>query len=283
MAQIQWDDVPQKNTGAKKRTATSSVASDAVTPTPIPPTSGNMWFAISMGLFGIIVGFGVAKWQGGGLTTMLAPTVAQVPTAPTPTPPPDQPPAPSEPVPPIDPEKDHIRGDLSKAQVAVIEYSDFECPFCKSIHPTMQQIAQTYGDKVVLIYRHFPLSFHANAQKEAEASECAASLGGNDAFWKYHDKIFEKTTSGGTGIALDQLPAMAKEIGLNETRFKSCLDAGTFAKVVQDQMNAGGQAGVSGTPGNFVLNLRTQKSQAVEGAQPFASFKTAIDAALASS
>lgn len=240
---------------------------------------GNPWFAVSIGLMGLIVGFGIGKWRIGSFPVLVGtPPPGQIAQVPSPPPPP----APSEPVPPIDAKADHIRGDLKKAQVAVIEYSDMECPFCKRVHPTYQQIMQTYGDKVVWVYRHFPLGFHANAAKEAEASDCAAEIGGNDAFWKYVDKIFEKTTGGGTGIALDQLVPLAKEVGLNETKFKSCLDSGTYTKHVQDEIASGSAAGVNGTPGNFVLNLKTQKSQEVSGAQPFESFKSAIDAALQS-
>lgn len=126
--------------------------------------------------------------------------------------------APSGPVPPVT-QKDHIRGN-PKAKVVLIEYSDLECPFCKRFHPTMQQVMNTYGDKVAWVYRHYPLSFHANAQKEAEATECAAELGGGKAFWTYLDKVMERTTAGGTGFALDQLAPLAKEIGLNDVKFR---------------------------------------------------------------
>lgn len=234
-----------------------------------------------MGLLGLIVGYFLASFAGGSAiaargSAAPTPTVVQVPSGGTPIP---TPAPPAGDVPPITKEE-HIRGDLSKAQVAVIEYSDMECPFCKRVHPTYQQIVSTYGDEVVWVYRHFPLSFHANAEKEAEASECANELGGNDAFWKYTDKIFEKTTSGGTGIPLDQLPVLAKEIGLNETKFQSCLDSGKYAKHVQDDMAGGSAAGVSGTPGNIVLNLKTKEAREVSGAQPFTSFQSAIDAML---
>ena len=233
---------------------------------------------------GVIIGFGIGKWRTGDFPVIAAKTPpAQIAAVPTPTV--QAPQAPSQPqtapnLPAVDPQKDHIRGDIAKATVAVVEYSDFECPFCKRVHPTYQQIMQTYGDKVVWVYRHYPLSFHANAQKEAEASDCAADLGGNDAFWQYTDKIFERTTSGGTGIALDQLVPLAKELDLDEVAFKSCLDSGKYAKHVQEDMAGGSTAGVSGTPGNIIYNLKTKQSQIVSGAQPFASFQSAIDAAL---
>jgi protein-disulfide isomerase len=227
-----------------------------------------------MGLIGIIVGFGAARLQG-GMPATGGSAVVQAPTAAAPTPQAPGEPETAQNLPPVT-EDDHIRGDLSSATVAVIEYSDFECPFCQRHHPTMQQIMTEYGDKVVWVYRHFPLSFHPNAQKSAEASECAAEIGGKDAFWTMTDKIFEK------GADNTRLTSYATEIGLNESRFKTCLDSGKFAQKVQDHMNGGSQAGVSGTPGNIVLNLKTQENRIVSGAQPFANFKTVIDQLLGS-
>lgn len=174
---------------------------------------------------------------------------------------------------------DHIRGNKD-AKVTFIEYSDFECPFCKRFEPTMQQMEKEYGDKVRIVYRHYPLSFHANAQKEAEATECANDLGGNDAFWKYHDAILERTTSNGTGFALDALVPLAKELGLDETKFKDCLDTGKFAKHVQEDESGGAAAGITGTPGSILIDA-TGKSQLLSGAVPFATIKSALDAALA--
>lgn len=236
--------------------------------------------AVSLLTVGLIVGYAFAQWSNPLNNPSIA---AQAPTAPAPTAPAPTPePPPSAPLPPIDPKTDHIRGDIKKATVAVVEYSDFECPFSKRHHPTMKQVMDTYKNDVVWVYRHFPLSFHANAQKEAEASECANELGGNDAFWKYTDAIFERTTAGGTGFPLEKLAPLAKELGLNEVKFKSCLDSGKYAKHVQDDMDTGAAAGVQGTPGNFVVNLKTQANQNISGAVPFSTFKTAIDAVLGS-
>ena len=171
---------------------------------------------------------------------------------------------------------DRVKGDRN-ASVALIEYSDLECPFCKQFHPTVQKVVDDYGGKVMWVYRHYPLNFHANAQKEAEASECALELGGNDGFWKYADAIYERTTSGGTGFALDSLVPLAKEIGLNEAKFKECLDSGKMAQAVKDQMDGGTKAGVSGTPGNIVMNLKTKETRMIPGAVPFDQIKPIID------
>lgn len=173
---------------------------------------------------------------------------------------------------------DHIRGD-PKANVILVEYSDFECPFCKKFHPTVQQALTEYGGKVAWVYRHYPLSFHQNAQKEAEASECAAEQGGNDAFWAFSDKILEKTTSGGTGIALDQLQGIAQSVGLDGSRFQTCLDSGKYADHVSKDALSGTTAGVTGTPGTLVLK-KDGTAKLVSGAQPYTQLKAAIDSML---
>lgn len=173
---------------------------------------------------------------------------------------------------------DHVRGNKN-AKLTWIEYSDMECPFCKRFHPTMLQMMQEYGGKIKWVYRHFPLSFHQNAQKEAEASECANELGGNDAFWKYTDAILERTTSNGTGFALNALVPLAKELGLNERKFKDCLDNGKYAQHVADDMSGGSAAGVNGTPGSFLIG-KDGKAQFISGALPYESIKAVIDAEL---
>ncbi len=170
---------------------------------------------------------------------------------------------------------DHIRGN-TKAKVTLVAYTDFECPYCQKFHPVTQELLKAYGDKIRLVYRHFPLSFHANAQKEAEASECIAELGGNDAFWKYTDTIFARTTANGTGFALDKLGPLAEELGVNQEAFQTCLDSGKYEKLVKDQLADGTAAGVSGTPSTFIVNSKDE-AQIVVGAQAIEAFKTIID------
>ena len=171
---------------------------------------------------------------------------------------------------------DHVRGDRN-SRIALIEYSDIECPFCKRFHPTALQVFDAYKGKVMWVYRHYPLTFHANAQKEAEAAECANELGGNDVFWKYLDTLYERTSSNGTGFALDKLVPLAVELGLNETNFKECLDSGKYAQHVKDDMDGGSKAGVTGTPGNILLDMKSGKTSLIPGAVPFEQIKSAID------
>lgn len=197
--------------------------------------------------------------------------VAPTPAAPTPAAP--TPAAPSAPVKPVDEKTDHILGPKN-AKVTMIEYSDFECPFCKQHFNTLEQIKAAYPNDVRIVYRHFPLSFHQNAEKEAEASECVAKLGGNDAFWKFHDKIFTDTTSNGTGFALTNLGPAAALAGVNQAAFQKCLDSGEMAALVAQEQQEGGDSGVQGTPATYL------NGELVEGAVPFATFKAKIDALL---
>jgi protein-disulfide isomerase len=173
--------------------------------------------------------------------------------------------------------KDHIFGNPD-APISLIEYSDFECPYCKQFHLTAKKIIAAYGGKVNWVYRHFPLGFHnPGAQKQAEASECAAELGGNDAFWRYADLIYTRTKSNGKGFPLDNLVPLAKEIGLDETKFKTCLDSGRMASRVGEDFAEGSKIGITGTPGNILLNNKTGEVRLRPGARPFETFKSEID------
>ena len=94
---------------------------------------------------------------------------------------------------------DHLRGNKN-AKVVLVEYSDYECPFCKRFHDTMNQAMKEYGNKIAWVYRHYPLSFHANAQMESEAAECVSDVAGQDKFWAYTDLVYSKTASTGTSF-----------------------------------------------------------------------------------
>ena len=174
-------------------------------------------------------------------------------------------------------EQDHIYGNPD-ATISLIEYSDFECPFCKRFHPTAKQVVEAYKGQVNWVYRHFPLAFHKPlAQKEAEAAECANELGGNDAFWTYSDLLYERTTSNGKGLPIESLVPMAEELGLDKGKFQECLDSGRYTEPVQEHFREGTESGVTGTPGNILLNNQTGAVELISGAVPFDTLKKAID------
>jgi len=185
----------------------------------------------------------------------------------------------NKPVPPVT-ASDHILGNPS-AKVVIVEYADLECPFCKEFSPVLQEAEQSFGGQVALVYRTYPLSFHQNAEKEAEAQECAAAQGGNNAFWKYTDAIFTQTTSNGTGFALDALAPLAGQQGLNETTFATCLNSGMYASKVSQTEAAGSAAGVAGTPTSFVIK-HGAVVQTIPGALPYDQVKTILQTALTS-
>ncbi|HEY4475928.1 MAG TPA: DsbA family protein [Candidatus Paceibacterota bacterium] len=170
-------------------------------------------------------------------------------------------------------DQDHIRGNVA-APVTIVEFSDLECPFCKSFHPTVKLALAEYGDKVRWVYKHFPLDqLHPKADKEAEAAECAGELGGNDMFWKYVDRVFEITPSN-NGLDLTLLPQIAQDLGLNRSAFEACLNSGRYADRVEEDYQQGVLAGVNGTPASFVNGVL------VSGAVPYETLKAAIEAAL---
>jgi protein-disulfide isomerase len=168
---------------------------------------------------------------------------------------------------------DHVLGDR-KAPIMIVEYSDIECPFCKQFHNTLKTIVSDYKGKVAWAFRHFPV--HQNSVKEGEAVECAAEVGGNDAFWKYTDAIFAETKSN-NGIELSRLPGIAAEVGLDVTKFNACLASGKFtAKIQKDQADVI-KAGAQGTPYSVIFTANGEKIPLTQGALPYADMKRIID------
>ena len=177
---------------------------------------------------------------------------------------------------------DHILGNPD-APVKIVEYSDLECPYCKTYHPTLKQIISEYGKdgKVAWVYRHLPLDrIHSKARKEAEASECAAELGGNNAFWAYIDKVFAVTTSNNR-LDLAQLPIIAGQIGLDKTKFETCLSSGRHADSVEADLQDAIRAGGDGTPYTVVVTS-SGKVYPFSGALPYEQVKGILDQALSS-
>ena len=176
---------------------------------------------------------------------------------------------------------DHIRGNQD-ALVTIVEYSDMECPFCARFHSTMQQVVDEYGKngQVSWIYRHFPLdSIHSKARTEAVATECAAELGGNDAFWKYLDRFLELTPSNNQTDINTVLPQIAREIGIDEARFTACVESDKYEKRVEDDYQNAIATGGNGTPWSIIVT-KSGKKYPLSGAQPYASVKQLIEIGL---
>lgn len=158
---------------------------------------------------------------------------------------------------------DPIRGNPA-AKVTIVEFSDFQCPFCGRVEPTLKQIFETYKDNVKLIYKNYPLPAHQYAQDAAEAALCVKEQG---KFWEYHDKLFENQGK----LTVSDLKKYAQDLGLKQDQFNSCLDSKKYQSQVDSDFKAGQAAGVSGTPAFFI------NGQLVAGAQPFENFKAVID------
>ena len=180
---------------------------------------------------------------------------------------------------------DPVMGD-ENAPVTMIEFVDYECPFCKSFFDeTLPQIKSEYIDtgKVKLVIRDLPLDFHQNAHKEAQAAECAREQGGDSAYFKYHDEIFKRTTSNGTGLALTELSVIANDLGLDGSSLKQCLDSEKYKAEVDKDLADAASYGADGTPSFFIGKSDPSgnfQGTILVGAQPANTFTQIIDALL---
>jgi len=192
------------------------------------------------------------------------------------------PPTPSPSIKEVSTDDDAVLGDTN-APVTIIEFSDYECPYCKRyFQNTLPDIKKQYIDtgKVKIVYRDFPLSFHdPMATTEAIAAECVRKQGGDTKYFEFHDKIFETTTSNGNGLTVDQLYGFATDLGLSATDLQTCVEAREFEKEVKADLAYGSSIGVTGTPSFFIGKSGDSsiKGELVVGAQPFSVFKQLID------
>lgn len=174
---------------------------------------------------------------------------------------------------------DHIRGNPN-AKLVIVEYSDFDCPFCKTFHTTMQKIMDEYGPtgEVAWVYRHLPLtSLHPSAAHIAEASECVAELGGNDAFWKFSDMVFgERGINDSTNIAL--LPEFAVSAGVSDSEYKACLDSGRTRALIEEDVANAISIGARGTP--YSVIIAGEQMMTINGAQPYEQVKLLVEGLL---
>jgi protein-disulfide isomerase len=157
----------------------------------------------------------------------------------------------------------------ASAPVTLVEFSDFQCPFCQRVEPTLKQIRDKYGDKVRIVWKDFPLTqIHPQAFKASEAAHCAGDQG---KFWEYHDRLFANQQA----LQLTDLKAHAAALGLNAATFDACLDGSKYAERVRDGVAAGSRLGVNSTPTSYV------NGRMLSGSLPFEAFSAVIDEELA--
>lgn len=173
---------------------------------------------------------------------------------------------------------DHIFGDPN-APLTIVEYSDLECPFCKQFHGTMKQIIAEYSGEVKWVYRNFPLEqLHPNAPKLAEAAECVAELGGNDAYWAFLDEIFERAPIN-TSFDFTQLSATVSAVGVSTGTFNTCYESGKYRAKILSEISDAVASGGTGTPHNILVDARGNTTL-IPGSQPIDVVRSAIEAAL---
>lgn len=160
------------------------------------------------------------------------------------------------------------------AKVTIVEYSDFQCPFCSRAYTTMEQVLKDYGDKVQLYFKNYPLPFHPWAEPAAIAAECAKQQK-PEAFWTLYKGLFEAQKDLNPTNVKEKVTAMLADSGIDMAKFNECYDGKKPLDVVNAQKAEGLALGIQGTPG-FIIN-----GQLVSGAQPYEQFKSVIDAALA--
>nr|MDD3720721.1 thioredoxin domain-containing protein [Candidatus Gracilibacteria bacterium] len=176
------------------------------------------------------------------------------------------------------------------AKVSWIEYSDLECPFCAKLHKSdvPSKIKETYGDKVNKYFNNFPLEFHKNALPAAEIIECLGEQKGADAFYSLIKNSYDsaKQLSDGnidtsTSSSKDFLISEAVKLGADKTKLENCVNEEKYSKKISEEQSVGASTfGISGTPGNILVNNDTGEYEVISGAYPFESFKQTIDALL---
>ena len=178
---------------------------------------------------------------------------------------------------------DPILGDKN-APVTIIEFSDYECPFCKRhFDETLPQLIKEYINtgKAKLVYRDLPLSFHdPMATTEAIAANCARAQGDDNTYFKFHDEIFKRTKSNGNGLTKDDLYKISDDLKLNTSKLKTCIDDPKQKEEVQNDLTDAGSVGANGTPSFFIGKSTSDgiiEAVLTSGAQPFSVFKTIID------
>lgn len=240
--------------------------------TPVAILLGCFMISVSLLLSGGVIKIGKTTGIAAAPTAPAAPAAPAAPQAPA---------APTTAKASVD--DDPIIGDKN-APITLIEFSDYECPFCKRhFEQTYTQLKKDYIDtgKVKLVFRDYPLPFHDPlATTQAMAATCVKEQAGDEAYFKFHDELFKATQSNGQGMTLDAMYGLATNLGLNADSIKACVDSGKYKEEVAKDIADGGAAGVSGTP-SFIIGKSTGDGtidgKILVGAQPISAFQAAID------
>jgi protein-disulfide isomerase len=171
----------------------------------------------------------------------------------------------------------NMRGDISKTEIVMIEYSDYECYFCNQFHPSIKSVFEKANGKIAWAYRHFPLEqIHPNAKPAAIASECVHKLGGNDNFWKYTDTLIANNKS----FSAQYFEAEAVKLGINKAAYTSCIQDPATAKVVAADQLDGANFGIQGTPNTIIAKKEGDKYiilESINGALPLAAVQAIVN------
>ncbi len=168
--------------------------------------------------------------------------------------------------------KDHIIGSPT-APIVLVEYSDFQCPFCSMIHPSLKHIVETSNGQIAWVLRELPLTtIHPLAEPSAHAAECIAAQLGNDAFWKYADAVFSNQKQ----LSADYSAQIAAQLGADPAKFSQCVSSKQYQKLIDADSTEGMNNGANGTPYTVVVNTQTGKMLPLSGALPEAQLLSAI-------
>lgn len=170
--------------------------------------------------------------------------------------------------------EDHLVGRVD-AELVLIEFSDYECPYCRSFHSTLEQLVEEYEGRVAWVYRHYPLEFHPLAQEKAEAAECVAEQN-RAAFWTYSSALFTRSGVAGKALTMNEVAAVVKELGLDEVRYQECLDSRKYQARIKKDLDEGVQVGIRGTPGTVMI-AKDGTQKLIPGALPLTQIKTLIE------
>jgi protein-disulfide isomerase len=173
-------------------------------------------------------------------------------------------------------ESDWIKGS-PEAPIKIVEFSDYDCPFCGRFHATMDEVVNESDGQVAWVYRHFPLEqLHPQAAAVASAAECVGSLGGNDAFWQFSDRYFEVRSNRDATPHAQLIPQLVTETGVNQADFTSCFENATYAEKIQAHMADAVETGGRGTPWSILI-APDGTTYPINGAQTKQSVEQLID------